>query len=272
MSGEATTHTTGHPLKNVIIGVITTVISATVIYFLGFHNPENEELKKSKQATIDAWNSLQFYENEFRETGTRMVCSGNEEGFATNLLNEYEKIIKNISNIEKEEHVDNRLVSLIDRRLSTLRDKKEATAEYYSAYDSLGGNDSDPATIKLYNNFLKKVGELETQDTSFINNVNKELKKRYKVDFSFPSAQVITPEYLVGNWTLDREKEIFLDKNEKFTWKNPDKNFSGTWSIDDLTLSFKFSDGSVVDYSIKRASKKFMFVSDADGVPHYFCR
>ena len=43
MSGEATTHTPGHPLKNVIIGVITTVISATVIYFLGFHNPGKED-------------------------------------------------------------------------------------------------------------------------------------------------------------------------------------------------------------------------------------
>lgn len=272
MSGEATPHTTGHPFKNVIIGVITTVISATVIYFLGFHNPGKEDYQKNKQATVDAWNSLMFYEDEFKATGTRMVCSGSETGFANTLLNEYEKIIKNISNIEKEEKVDNRLVSLVDRRLSTLRDKKEATAVYFRAYDSLGGNDNDPATMKLYNDYLEKIRELEVQDTFFINGVNMELKKRYKVDFKFPAPPVITAEFLTGNWTLDREKDILLNKNKKFTWKNPDQSFSGAWNINDLTLSFRFPDGSVVDYFIQRANKNFVFASDTAGLPHYFCR
>jgi len=55
-AGAPTPSTAGSHLKNVIIGVITTVISATVIYFLGFH--QNDDLRVAKQATIDAWNSL----------------------------------------------------------------------------------------------------------------------------------------------------------------------------------------------------------------------
>ena len=171
--------TTGNHVRNAIIGIITTVISATVIYFLGFHSPESDEFKKAKLATVEAWKSLMFYEDEFKETGTRMVCSGNEKGFANTLLNEYEKIIKNINNIEKVENVDNRLVSLIDRRVSTLQDKKTATADYYRNYDSLGADDNDPRVIRLYTDFLAKIKELETQDTSFMNGVNRELKKKY---------------------------------------------------------------------------------------------
>jgi hypothetical protein len=271
-AGASTPSTTGNHLKNVIIGVITTVISATVIYFLGFHSPESDEFKKAKQATIDAWNSLQLYENEFKEKATSMVCSGSGTGFTDKLLNEYEKIIKNINNIQKEEHVDNRLMSLIDRRVSTLEDKKTATADYYRQYDSLGSDDSDPRVIHLYNDFMEKIKELEVQDTSFINNVNAEIKKKYKVDFKFPAPIVITTEFLTGNWTLDREKNISLNKNEKFVWKNSDQSFDGTWSLSDLDLSFKFSDGSTVDYNIQRASQTFVFAVDTAGAPHYFCR
>jgi hypothetical protein len=262
--------TTGNHLKNVIIGVITTVISATVIYFLGFQR--NNDLGVAKQATIDAWNSLQLYENEFKEKAISMVCSGND--FSTKaMITEYEKIIKNINNIQKEEHVDNRLLSLIDRRVSTLEDKKNATEDYYKQYDSIGADDSDPRNIKLYSNFLERIKELDGQDTSFINSVNADLKKKYKVEFKFPAPIVITKEFLTGNWTLDGKKNISLNKDEKFVWKSSNQSYPGTWSLDGLTLTFKFNeDGSTLDYTIQRASQTFVFAVDSTGVPHYFCR
>ena len=266
-----TPSTTGNHLRNIIIGVITTVISATVIYFLGFHSPESDELKVAKQSTIDAWNSLQLYENEFKEKATSMVCSANDFS-TTALINEYEKIIKNINNIQKEDHVDNRLLSLIDRRVSTLGDKKIATEDYYRQYDSIGADDSDPRNIKLYNNFLEKIKELDGQDTSFINSVNADLKKKYKVDFKFPAPIQITPEFLQGHWTLDREKNLELKKDNKFVMKNGNDTFNGKWSLDYLDLQLKFDDGSEFVLTIQRASQTFVFGQEKAGSPHYLCR
>ena len=270
-AGAPTTPSTGNHLKNVIIGVITTVISATVIYFLGFHSPESDEFKKSKQATIDGWNSLQLYENQFKEKATSMVCSGNDFS-TTAMINEYEKIIKNINNIQKEQNVDNRLLSLVDRRVSTLEDKKAATADYYRQYDSISADDNDPRNIKLYNGFLKKIKELDEQDTSFINSVNAELKKKYKVDFKFPPPIQITPEFLQGHWTLDREKTLDLKKDEKLVMKTGNDTYNGTWSLDYLDLQLKFDDGSETTFTIQRASQTFVFAQDKAGTPHYFCR
>jgi len=200
-----------------------------------------------------------------------MVCSGNDFS-TTAMISEYEKIIKNINNIQKEEHVDNRLLSLIDRRVSTLEDKKAATADYYRQIDSINADDSDPRNVKLYNDFLERIKELDGQDTSFINSVNAELKKKYKVDFKFPAPIQITPEFLEGHWTLDREKNIELKKDNKLVMKNGNDTYNGTWNLDYLDLHLKFDDGSESILTIQRASQTFVFSQDKDGTPHYLCR
>lgn len=265
----------GHPLKNIGIGVATTVLASAIVYFLGFHggHADTEEIRVRKEATTEAWNSLMFYEKQFRETGTRMACSGDTSGNTGDMLNEYDKIIKNISNIEKVEHVDNRLVSLIDRRIATLTDKRKATADYYTSYDALGSvSDDDPKAIDLYHNFISKVNSLDVQDTAFISGVSTELNKKYHTNFNLPGVFIVTADILYGSWTIDRDKFLDLKKDNTFSFIMESKNYPGKWTLDYLTIHFNFEDGSTIDYTINSGSPKFMLATDSYGHPHFLCR
>ncbi len=269
-----------HPVKNILIGVATTVVSTVIIYFLGFHSPESDEFKKTKQATIDAWESLMTYERSFKNAGTRMVCSGDINAMANDIVNEYGKIIDNIANIkdENKKKADNRIISLIDRRLVTLEEKKDATADYYKSLNQLDSlnltqEQKDSIEIVYENRFLNKMNQLENQDKDFMNEVNADLKKKYHVEFKYPPPLMVTPEVLTGNWTLDREISLEMKKDLSFTWQKETKQFSGTWSLDYLTINFRFSDGSFDRYLITGGSDKVIlmkFIPDSSF--HYLCR
>lgn len=265
-----------HPLKNIGIGVATTVLASAIVYFLGFHgdHADQEEVRVRKEATTEAWNSLMFYEKQFRETGTRLACSADSTSSSNvDMLAEYDKIIKNISNIEKVEHLDNRLLSLIDRRIATLTDKRKATADYYTNYDALGSvTDDDPKAIELYKSFISKINVLDVQDTSFVNGVSAELNKKYKTNFNLPGVFIVTPDILYGNWTIDRNKYLDLKNDNTFSFIMESKNYPGKWTLDNLTIHFNFEDGSSIDYTINSGSQKFMLATDSYGHPHFFCR
>ncbi|MBS1620523.1 MAG: hypothetical protein JST10_16925 [Bacteroidetes bacterium] len=261
-------------LKNIVIGVITTVLASSIVYFLGFQNKQadKDEIQKKKEATMDAWNSLMFYEKQFRETGTRMVCLDDTSEMSDRILIEYDKIIKNISNIEKVANVDNRLVSLIDRRIATLTDKRKATADYNNTILSTDISEDTAAAIALYNNFISKMNAFEYRDTAFINGVSNELTKKYNTKFSIPGPTIITPELLFGNWTVDRDKYLNLKKDNTFSFNMDSIDYPGRWSLDNLTLHFNFFDGSSIDYIINSGGQNFLLTNDGNGTPHFFCR
>ncbi|MBS1919034.1 MAG: hypothetical protein JST17_02165 [Bacteroidetes bacterium] len=275
MAGGPPGSSGNHPLKNIAIGVATTVLASSIVYFLGFHgdHADTEEVRVRKEATVEAWSSLMFYEKQFGEAGTRMVCKGDTTGMADDVLNEYDKIIKNISNIEKVDHVDNRLLSLIDRRLATLSDKRKATSDYYRNVEALGsGTTEDPKVMAEYQKFISKINTLDTQDTSFINGVSTELNKKYSVKFNLPGPFIVTPEILYGDWTVDRNKFLNLKKDNTFSFEMESKNYPGKWTLDYLTIHFNFDDGSSIDYTINSGNPGFMLANDTNGNPHFLCR
>lgn len=262
-------------IKNIVIGVVTTVLASSIVYFLGFQGKQadKEELKVKKEATIDAWNSLMFYEKQFRETGIRMTCNYDTTSTSADVIKEYDKIIKNINNIEKAEHVDNRLLSLIDRRIATLTDKRKATEDYLTEIEKLGPvSEEDPNSLSLYNNLISKISVIDTRDTAFISGISAELNKKYKTSFELPGVFVITPDILYGNWTVDRDKYLNLKKDNTFSFTMESKNYPGKWTLDELTIHFNFEDGSSIGYTINSGSEKFMLATDTNGNPHFFCR
>jgi hypothetical protein len=193
---------------------------------------------------------------------------------------EYEKIIGNIANIkeEKKEKADNRIISLIDRRLLTLKDKKDETVGYYKNLDDMEKSgqtrrEKDSLEIIEENNFTKKIASLETRDNDFIDEINADLKKKYHVEFKYPPPLEVTPELLIANWSLDRANDLQIKKDNTFSWKRDNVNLSGKWSLDSLTLHFEFSDGSNLDYTITGGSETvLMMKEETDKSLHFLCR
>src|SRR5688572_17704411 len=177
----------GNMWKNIIIGVLTTVVAYVIVHFLFDKKPGKEELKKRKAATTEAWESLMIYERTFKNAGTQMACSGDLNSIGTQIVGEYEKIIDNIINIkdEKKGQADNMVMSLIDRRIATLKKKKDATSIYYANLDALDTlnarkEEKDSLSLILQNDFIRATRSLDTADNGFMNDVNTELKKKYK--------------------------------------------------------------------------------------------
>jgi len=262
-------------VKNIIIGVITTVLASSIVYFLGFqgNHAEKEQVKIRKEATMEAWKSLMFYTKQFADAGARMVCLGDTAEMTNSLINEYDKIIKNISNIEKMDHVDNRLMSLVDRRISTLTDKRKATLNFYDELDALRNvPEDDPAVTGLYQNFLSQISSLEAQDTAFIRGVKEELNKKYEMELEIPGPFIIEPNVLYGDWTVDKVKFLNLKKDGTFSFEIESVNYPGKWSLDNLTIHMNFDDGSNIDFTIKNGSQDLLMAFDNNGNPHFFCR
>ncbi len=262
-------------VKNIIIGVITTVLASSIVYFLGFqgNHAEKEQIKLRKEASIEAWNSLMFYSKQFSDAGIRMICRGDTNSMSNDLINEYDLIIKNIGNIEKMDHVDNRLLSLVDRRISTLKDKKKATEDYYDQLNALGeAPEDDPRVTELYQKFLSQINFLETRDTAFIRGVRDELNKKYDMQLETASPFVVEPDIIYGDWTVDKVKIFQFKKDGSFAFEADSENYPGKWSLDSLTIHMNFDDGSNIDFTIKSGSHDFLMAFDNNGNPHFFCR
>lgn len=268
------------PLKKIIIGVTTTVAGAVIVYFLGFSDKGNSEFKTKRKATEEAWESLQSYEKSFKNASTNMICSRDESEIAKDIIIEYDNIISSISNIkvEKKESADNRIISLIDRRLGTLKDKKEATVAYLNKLNELDASgimqhEIDSLVIVLQNEFDKQIASLESRDTIFMKDISADLKKKYKIDFKFTPPFLVKPEAVTGNWTLNRKIQIQIKDNFTFDWKVAGNNYSGKWTVDSLNLNFDFSDGDKVYYTITGGSDLVILMNrNSDNSFNYLCR
>lgn len=268
-----------NPLMRIVIGVTTTVIGATLLYFLGFDKGP-DSFKEKKKATLEAWESLMTYERSFKNAGIRFSCSGNLDDMGRNIINEYDMIIGSIINIkeEKKETADNRIISLIDRRVGTLKDKKNATEQYYRKLSELENSglpepELNRSVAALQNDFLNEITSLESRDTIFINEIKTDLKKKYKADFSLPPPLLVTPELLTGNWTLDRDQPLIFKKDLTFEWGSGQDKLTGSWRLDSLTLTLKTTHGDQYDFTITAGGESAFFVKlHPDNSIHILCR
>lgn len=268
-----------NPLMRIVIGVTTTVIGATLLYFLGFDKGP-DSFKEKKKATLEAWESLMTYERSFKNAGIRFSCSGNLEDMGRNIINEYDMIIGSIINIkeEKKETADNRIISLIDRRVGTLKDKKNATEQYYRKLSELEKSglpeqELNRSVAALQNDFLNEITSLESRDTIFINEIKTDLKKKYKAELSLPPPLLVTPELLTGNWMLDRDQPLIFKKDMTFEWGSGRDKLTGSWKLDSLTLTLKTINGDQYGFTITAGGESALFVKlHSDNSIHILCR
>src|SRR5690242_17455757 len=175
----------GNMWKNIIIGVLTTVIAYVIVHFIFDKKGSSEEFKKKKTATLEAWESLMVYERSFKNAGINMICSGDPNTMNNQLIREYNKIIDNIINIkdEKKGQADNMVMSLIDSRVTTLKLKRDSTIRYYAELDALdtlhvSEKLRDSLSNDLQKNFIRVSRSIDTLDRGFMNDVNIEMKKK----------------------------------------------------------------------------------------------
>lgn len=279
MSGGSAAPAGPNVFKNILVGVITTVLGAGVIYFLGFHESGHSEKDKKKEASITAWNSLLQYEKLFQQTANKMVCLGETEQASKEVTDEMDQVIHDMENIKKEEAVDNRMQTLVDRRMESYKKRKEYITGFYSEIMALiAQNLPDAEAMTQSAAIQKKLGEkvaaLEEKDGAYIKEIKATLEKEYKIKLEIPEFNSeINKENLVGKWNWNRSANLVMNINGGFTISSDAETAKGTWSLSDETLNFNFENGDKVSYTIKGLDKMVLrLVDNADGSFAFGCR
>jgi hypothetical protein len=157
-----TTKAAGSTLLNkIIIPVITTVLGASAIYFLGFNKKISASAAEIEKTTVNAWQAFvsanninykvtksiseEYYEKiravrEFKEYAPVF------RDFKDELFKESDKLVGDIEIIlKKSDDIDEGFVSMMKRTLDNMKAEREKTAEFVDNLIALAKSDRDDA-------------------------------------------------------------------------------------------------------------------------------
>jgi hypothetical protein len=133
MDKQASPHSASVVIRNITIGVITSVLAATVIYFLGYNKDEKADFKKRKEATIKVWEAYQENTRLTSEMFDKMSRLTDDEilGRSGDAKHEMDVAIGNFDNIKKEPNADIRVYSTIDIRTQQFKEVQPILMKFY---------------------------------------------------------------------------------------------------------------------------------------------
>lgn len=175
-------------IKNIIIGVITTVLGATAIYFLGLQKGPSE-VKKRKEATVKVWNEYL----EVRKTTNKVFENMNREQSAdldmvrSNLNHEIEMINQNMEKLSKIPDIDINMVRIIDVRIAQMNDYKKAYSVFVDEMVNFANQNPTEAEGTAFLNerspsFIKEAKNILNRDSLRLNTYYDVLKKEYNIE------------------------------------------------------------------------------------------
>jgi hypothetical protein len=191
--------TPAHPnmLRNILTGVITTVLGATAVYFLGFHNNNNETSHGSylevKEATTKAWKSYVAIENlEYKNTmllANHLKDLNSLDEFKDELKKESDKFSTDIEALQKTKDVDDGFISLLKRRLDA---EKEAMDKWNSFFASCSaiinstqpGQERNNRVVAEYNKMQTNANFIVERAKNEITDLSKSLTEKYGQPFA----------------------------------------------------------------------------------------
>lgn len=130
MEKQPSQHTPASIARNIGIGVITPVLAATIIYFLGFNRNDDAEFKKKKTATIEAWNSYEQNKEIFSKVFKQMDSAADIEVTRKKINYQMDAAVANLENVKKESNADLRVFSSVDLTIQQIKELKPLLNKY----------------------------------------------------------------------------------------------------------------------------------------------
>ncbi len=237
-------------VKNIVVSVLTTVLGSTAVYFIGFH--DNDGFKERQEANIRAWNSLTGYETFYVNSIDKISCMGETPEAYKEFAREMDQTAANMLNIKTEASVDNKLKSLIDRRVQTIKDTKETMQAYIETTAALRQKNDTAALLKEEEKFISAMSVISKRDKIFITEITPQLEKEYATTLTLPKQEESDVNTIAGTWKMDGEIELTIAAGNTFTWKKTDETFTGSWQLSGRLITFSFADGDKIPYNIKK--------------------
>jgi hypothetical protein len=256
--------TGGNTFKNILIGVVTTVVAYVIVHFL-FDSKSSE---KKKKATIDGWELLTRYEESSSLNYYSAYCDNTDLGEQLEaVIYEKEQLAKNYEIIKNKPEIDEDLASFASRAIGlTIENKKilesylaELRATRTDLSEKAVQNDSVVGVIST--RYSEKIERARKRDEESLQTTMKVLLDRYGDVFKLPNTegQEYAEDDFVGAW-----KEASIDKHFKikadntFVMTADGNDYPGKWTYINKTIEMVFDDGSGnIKFHIKKFNPKF---------------
>lgn len=127
--------------KNILLAVITSVLGATAIYFLGFNNKKKLTAAEKEEATIETWKSYNSIENIHTQNLVSLMQDAMQYQRFDDIKKEAgqnsERLIGSIDEFIETEGVDEKLVQLLKERIKAEKKISTLTTGFYETIDKV---------------------------------------------------------------------------------------------------------------------------------------
>lgn len=188
MEKQPSPHSPASIARNISIGVLTSVLAATIIYFLGYNRNDKQEFNKKKEATIKVWGA---YQENLRITSTLFdqLAIMKEENIAARLdeiNHELDVALGNMENVKREAGADTRVYSTIDIRVQQFKEGKPLFNKYFQQLITLQTDntpDAEATTIatNMVESLKKELATIKSRDSFRLATYYDGLNKDYDV-------------------------------------------------------------------------------------------
>lgn len=231
----------GSTIKNIIIGVLTTVLAYVIVHFIFDKKSGKEEFQNSKEATESAWNSVNDYINYNNEKFKTIACfSCDEQEMKRELLRELQINSNNLANLKQSKNIDAKMHAVIDRIVLQFADLKPVYNDYYDSLTVIKQRPIEEQTVAasvLQTDVFKKINRIQGRDTVDIDNYLRDVNKKYKTDYKRMVVEgEYKPESLPGKWTIECAFTIDFKADKTLIWTEKGNEFKGRWKLEEVEL------------------------------------
>ncbi len=174
-------------IRNIAVGVITPVLAAAIIYFLGFNKGDDKaEFRKKKEATEKVWTSYIQNKEIFSTVMKKLGGSEDIEAVRSSINHEIETTISNLDNVKKEPNADQRVYSSIDITIQQMKDMKPLMNKFLDDMTAFVATNPTEEQGMAYIQQLsidlqKKMGQLSQRDSMRLATYYDGMNKDYRI-------------------------------------------------------------------------------------------
>jgi len=246
--------------RNVITGVLTTVVGAAALYFLKFNKTgESTEtnMLQVQATTINAWKSYVAAENSFNNNLNIYLANYSASGFEHYKevsLSAFDQFSSELKKILDTKNLDPSFSSMLERRMKTNEEGKKKYEEYLNNYNNITQTVSDQTerNTKLNEESDRFNNEKKERDQVFASDVDelcKTLNAKYTI-YNFTKNDLVIYQQTNTNTTNTN--------NTNTTNTNSGTDASNN-SVDWRSLVGKWVDGNNVLYQQEDGKMYYYF-------------
>jgi len=262
--------------KNMIITVLTTVLGATAVYFLGFSNKKSSLSKLEKEeVTVQAWKTYVTLENIYTKNSTSLFRDAVQYGGFKEVIvenrKESEKFMQSVNELMLTDGLDKDMVTMLKRRLENETKQIPIGEKLYVQIDELidvavdkkwNNSQLNDSVVAMSNRYTEKNKGMVERSLNDIEELSKTLTERYDQPFDMNEFLIIQVYRNKRDMMSILDDEKTEDGGKKVTTggvkaegtegndASIDKEyFEGKWDAQGATITFS-ADGNL-SWSVK---------------------